>query len=143
APPGVVDREGEHAVQAIDDSRTVLFPAVHDDLGVRRRAETVAAGFEIGPQIAMVVDLTVEDDPDRPVFVGHRLPAAGQVDDGQTPMAERDPLVVVEAVAVGAPMGDGLVHAAYGVAHRGLQWRVETEGSGDSAHHAAPWYASR
>ena len=54
-------------------------------------AEMVAARLEIAAQLAMVVDLAVEDDPDRAVFVGHRLVAAGAIDDRQTAMAERLP----------------------------------------------------
>ena len=32
-------------------------------------AERVAAALELAPQLAVVVDLAVEDDPDRPVLV--------------------------------------------------------------------------
>ena len=49
------------------------------------------ARLELGPQRGVVVDLAVEDDPDRPVLVGHRLVAGGrEVDDRQAAMAERD-----------------------------------------------------
>ena len=56
--------------------------------GVAVGAEAVAGAFEPAAQLAEVVDLAVEDDPDRAVFVGHRLMPAGQVDDRQPPMAQ-------------------------------------------------------
>jgi hypothetical protein len=40
----------------------------------------------------VVVDFSVEDDPDGPVFVGHRLLAAGAVDDRKATMAQREPI---------------------------------------------------
>src|SRR5262249_46296498 len=57
-------------------------------------------------QLEIVVDLAIEDDPHRPVFVGHRLMTGTEVDDGQTPhrhpessrAADVGPLVVWPAV---------------------------------------------
>ncbi len=46
-------------------------------------AEPMAARFELGAQLGEVVDLAVEDDPDRAVLVGHRLIAGGEIDDAQ------------------------------------------------------------
>jgi len=48
---------------------------------VKLPAEAVAALFEIGTELAVVVDLAVEGDPDGFVFVGDGLVAAGEVDD--------------------------------------------------------------
>ncbi len=44
--------------------------------------------FELGTQDGVVVDFAVEDCPDRPVLVAHRLVAGMQVDDGEAPVAE-------------------------------------------------------
>ncbi len=55
----------------------------------RTRAETMPLGFEQRAQIAVVVDLAVEDDPAGAVFVRHRLMAAGAIDDREPAMAER------------------------------------------------------
>ncbi len=40
--PRVVQRQAEHPVEIIDTAGPMVFPQVHDDLPVRRRAETVA-----------------------------------------------------------------------------------------------------
>ena len=46
-----------------------------------RVAKPVAARLELGPQLQIVEDLPVENDPQRAVFVGHGLLAGGEVDD--------------------------------------------------------------
>ena len=76
------------------------------------RPEPVAAGLEIAPQVAVVVDLAVEDDPDRLVFVGHRLLAAGPVDDGQPAMTKRKPGRAMNGAAVRTAMMQALGHRA-------------------------------
>ena len=72
-----------------------LFVEVDDDFGVGVRAEDVAARDQVASQLAVVVDLAVEDELDRAVLVGHRLVRGGaEVDDAQP--AEAEP---------GAPVG--------------------------------------
>ena len=62
----------------------------------------------------MVVDLAVEHDPARVVFVGHRLRAPGDVDDGQAAVAEAGLLAIDETVAVRASMGQATRHRSHG-----------------------------
>jgi hypothetical protein len=52
-----------------------------DDLGVAARAEHVTQRDELRNQLAIVVDLAVEDDDHRAVLVEKRLLAGLQVDD--------------------------------------------------------------
>ena len=74
--------------------------------------------FERGPKGGVIVDFAVVDDPNRPVLVGHRLPAAEHVHDREPahPQAHRslDPeaLAVRPAVAqhVPHPRETRLVH---------------------------------
>ena len=61
----VPDREREHAAQVLDAGVAPLLVGVDDRLGVGARAVAVAGGFELGPDVGVVVDLAVEDDPDR------------------------------------------------------------------------------
>ena len=57
--------------------------------------------LERAAQLDEVVDLAKAHDPDRVVFIGDRLVAAGQVDDAQPPGGEADPGGREKAVAVG------------------------------------------
>src|SRR5690606_31415786 len=81
--PPVVEREGELAVQALEQPLAPLLPAVHEHLGVRARAEAVAGPLELLTELDVVEDLAVEDDQEGAVLVAEGLRAAGQVDDAQ------------------------------------------------------------
>ena len=108
--PLIGDREREHAVEALDAGVAVLLVGVDDGFGVGLGAERWPRASQVAAQLAVVVDLAVEDDPDRAVLVGHRLLAAGAVDDGQAPVAERHPRRVKVAAAVGAAMVEPVGH---------------------------------
>ena len=82
----------------------VLLVEVDDDLGVGFRREDVPLLLERGAQLHVVEDLAVEDDPDAPVLVGDRLPAALEVDDAQPRVGEADVRIPVEAETVRAPV---------------------------------------
>ncbi len=96
----------------LDAAGAVLLVEVHDRLGVGGRVERVAARFEIAPQRLVVVDLTVEHDPDRAVLVPDRLAPGLEVDDAQTTHAEPDALGDVEPFAVGSAMRHDVAHRA-------------------------------
>ena len=66
-------------------------------------------------QLAVVVDLAVEDHDRLAVLAEDRLVAGGQVDDAQALDAEPDAGVAVDAPGVGPPVLDGLAHGL----HRG------------------------
>ena len=78
-------------------------------LSVRKR---VPAPLEIAPQLLVVVDLAVEDDPDRAVLVRDRLVAAVEIDDAEAAHAERDAVADVHTLIVGAAMRHGAAHGA-------------------------------
>ena len=65
------------------------------------RVERVPAGVELRAQLAIVVDLAVEDHPDRAVLVADRLMAAGEIDDAQPAHAER------RAISTNIPSSSG------------------------------------
>src|SRR5881296_1662584 len=69
----VPHRDGEHAVEILDERRPTLFIEMDDDLGVGEGPESVTAYGQALAQLAEVVDLAVEDDPHGAVFVCHRL----------------------------------------------------------------------
>lgn len=72
--------------------------------------ECMAALEEFRSQLQVVVDLSVEDDLERAVFIGHRLVAAGQVDNAQATVTQRATLIQVTTKTVGAAMSDAVAH---------------------------------
>ena len=67
--------------------------------------------FQLCAQLAEVVDLAVEHDPDGTVFVVDGLMASGEVDDAQPPHPERDAVVHPHPFVIRAAMADDLAHA--------------------------------
>ena len=133
----VPERKGKHAAEAVDRAIAPLFVGVDDDFGIGLRAEHVARSLELGADVGEVVDLAVEDDPDRPVLVGERLIARRQIDDAQTAMSEADAGTDEEAVGVGPAMRDDVGHRRESAAIDRLS-RVEVDFSSDAAHIRRP-----
>ena len=83
-----------------------------DRLGVAGRPECVAGTLELPAQLLVVVDLAVEDDADRAIFVEHRLLPAGQIDDAEAAHAERHAIRDVDALFIGPAMHHHPAHRA-------------------------------
>src|SRR5580658_5307962 len=91
--------------------------------------------YEIFAQLDEVVDLPVHDDADGPVLVEERLLGLGaQIDDREAPVAERSAPAAPDAVGVGTPVGDRVVHPAHA---RLVRRRVARDETRDTAHDAA------
>ena len=120
APARIPDREREHAAEVVDAVVAPLLVGVDDALGVRLRAIDVAEAFELAPEVAVVVNLAVEADPDRLVFVGERLLAGGEIHDAQTAMAEGRLLVDEKPGSVRTAMHEDVAHRHHAVA---VFWR--------------------
>jgi hypothetical protein len=90
-----------------------LLVRMDDGLGIARGVEDVAGGFELGPQLLVVVDLTVEDEPHGSVFVVDRLLAGRQIDDAQPAHPETDAGFHVDPFVVGTAMPDDVAHAVH------------------------------
>src|SRR5205085_7356795 len=91
SPRAVPEREGPHAVEALDAALAPLAVGGEDDLGVGRAAEAVALGLELAAELPVVVDLAVVDEPKRAVLAREGLVArVAQVDDREPAEAERD-----------------------------------------------------
>src|SRR3546814_8295253 len=76
----IVDREGEHTVEARQAVGAPLAPGGDDDFGIAAGAETMAAILEFGAQLAEIVDLTIIGERDELVIARHRLRAALDID---------------------------------------------------------------
>ena len=138
----VPQRKREHAAQPCHAVRAPGPPGVDDDLGVALGAEGQAQALQLRHQLAVVVDLAVEDDDDAAVGTVQRLLAGGDVDDGQPPVAEAQARLDVQAAFIRAAMVLRVVHAPEhdGV---GLALAARVEEAGDATHGVGPFVAGR
>jgi hypothetical protein len=95
--------------------RSSLTHAVQDHLDVGLGPEAMAGSDQTAAQLGAVVDLAVADQLDVAGLVADRLVAGRQIDDAETPLAQRDPFVPVVAAAVRTAMRQGLGHGRHGV----------------------------
>src|SRR6187551_1044306 len=70
----------------------------------------MSRGLKLRTQRAVIVDLAVEDDPARFVFVGDRLVPALDVDDAETTHAERGPAADQVTGIVRSSVRHGIAH---------------------------------
>jgi len=73
----------------------------------------MAALQEAAAQVPVVVDLSVEDDHLRAVFVEDRLPAPAHVDDAEAPHPQPDRSGHVESLVVRATLPQGGTHPTH------------------------------
>ena len=132
SPPCVPDRDCEHAPQTVDEPVAVLLVEVQQDLRIAVGAEAMAPfPLEVAPQFAVVVDLAVLDDVERPVLIRDRLIARLEIDDREPPRRERDLSVAEFAEAVRAAMDERGAHRRDAVGDRRAVCRGD---SADPAH---------
>src|SRR5271167_4971411 len=74
--------------------------------------EAMTLLLELTAEFAEVVDLSVEDDPHRAIFVEYRLASARQVNDAQAAHAEAGALLDEHTFIVGPAMDERLTHPA-------------------------------
>jgi hypothetical protein len=111
--PLVPDRAGEHAVQPAEQPVLPLLPAMHQNLGVRVvRRKDMAGGLELLSELAVIVDLAVEDDPYGAVLVAHRLVARDKIDDRKSAEAQCYVGRGIVAVVIRTAVLDAGRHAA-------------------------------
>ena len=80
----IPDRKSEHPAQVLEEPGALLLIEVHDHFRVGPRPKAVPPALELGAQFDEVVDLAVQDNPYRAVFIGNGLPARIEIDDRQT-----------------------------------------------------------
>ncbi len=132
-PARIPDRKREHPPQPVHAVVPPLLVRVHDCFGIGSRAIPVSGRFEIRTHIGMVVDLAVEDDPDRLVLVGERLVARRKVHDAQAAMGERGVLIDQQPRIVRTAVGDDVAHRDRAFTIAGAE-PVGGDDPGDAAH---------
>ena len=124
----VPDGDRELAVQHAGHAGAVLLIEVQQDLDLGVGGKDMALGGEGCAQLAVIINLAIEDDGNRLVLVEDRLLAGCHIDDGQTPCPERYSRPLPEAGRIGPAVPQALGHALEG---RSIVWPGE---AGDPAH---------
>jgi len=106
----------------------ILFIEMDEDLGVGKGGKLMSSLDKVLPEFTVVVDLTVEDDTDRFVFVEDRLITPCDIDDREPPHPQGDMPVVINPFIVRAAVKNGPAH------HRQKGRIRPARNSDDSAH---------
>src|SRR5262245_11639243 len=85
APP-IPHSKGEHAAKISHALFTVLFVRMDDRFGIGSGLEPMTSRKQISCKVPVVIDLPIEYDDHRIIFVEHRLFAATEIDDAQPAM---------------------------------------------------------
>lgn len=108
---GVPDGEGEHAVEFIEDGAAPLEVTEDDDFGIGVAEERVTELEEFLADFEEVINFAIEDHPDIARGIGHGLvPCWGEIEDGEASEAEAEGAIEVEAIVIGAAVGESVGH---------------------------------
>ena len=83
----------------------------------------MSAGLQVAPEVGVVIDLAVEHNPNRPVFVRERLLARLEIDDAEATMREGGLSVQAQARFVRTAMCDDVAHPQRASARIGVERR--------------------
>ena len=108
----VPDSERILPVQKLQTVRAVGLIEVKDYFRIRIGGEAVPDGLQGRPQLDIVEDLAIEDDPQGAVFIRDGLVAPFQIDDAQSGASQANLPVQVEAETVGAAVAHHGEHPA-------------------------------
>src|SRR5450631_2979697 len=87
---------------------------MNDSFRVAMGRVTMASRDELFAQGGVVVDFSVEDDPEGAIFVADGLVAGRQIDDAEAPHAQAHGTVRVHALIVGSAVHHRLAHSPDG-----------------------------
>src|SRR5262249_49972285 len=145
----IPESESEHPVQAgvEEPLRSPFLVRMNDDLGVGPRSEAMPGSPELVSQVIEVVDLPVEDDPDRPVLVAHGLVAGRRaVDDAEPPVgkpdARRRPDPAIVGTACQHDIAHPFQHGRLGAVPRAIEDSCDPTHGGPSPLHETPSVAA-
>jgi hypothetical protein len=106
----VPDGEGEHPAESIHAIFAILFVHVEDDFRVRDCGEVVPLGQEFGRQFTVIVDLSVENDPQGKILIGDGLVAGCEINNAQPPHPDAQREICMDPTSIGPPTGKRLAH---------------------------------
>src|SRR5437667_2527635 len=106
----IPNREGKHATQLLQAFGTQFLVKVNNHLRIRLSLEGVPFTKQDTPQLLIVIDLPIENDPDRAVLIREWLVASAEVNDGQPAMAQANLVSHVESLVVRPAVANRLEH---------------------------------
>src|SRR5256885_3114393 len=77
----IPDCKSKHPAQILDTILAILLIQMNEDFGIGGGIECVAFGEQILSDLLIIIDLTVQYDPDGLVFIVDRLVTITQIDD--------------------------------------------------------------
>src|SRR5262249_60057357 len=87
---GSLDGKGQHSAQMVDAVLAVFFIQKEDRFGVAVGSITMAAMFQLGTEMRIVVNFTIKNNPDGAVLIGHRLMPPGNINDAEPAERHRE-----------------------------------------------------
>ena len=109
--PRVPHGECEHTVEPVEAFLAELLVEVEQDFRIRAGDQPVTRASELLSQLDVVVDLPVEDDPQRAVVVGHRLVTRRcRVEYREATNAEADITLEIQPSVVGPAVRQAITH---------------------------------
>jgi hypothetical protein len=136
--PRIVQPEREHSGQPIETRRSPLAIRLKQNLGVATGSEPMATGFQLGAELAIIVNLAVEIDLQLPGGVAHGLmPAGGEIDYRKA--AVRQPDSSIRRPPLPRVIGTAMTHGiSLRDEKRAVANRCNGSNSNDSAHYRCP-----
>src|SRR2546425_9607313 len=107
----IPNRKRKHPAQVLWTIGAPLVVGVNDSFRIAVGIELVAELFELLAQLAIVVDLAVENNPGGAVLIMNRLLSVREIDDREPPHRQSHPIAEIETVIVRTTMTNRLVHA--------------------------------
>ena len=122
----------KHTIETLETSVAPTFIGLENNFGIGTCAKARAPGGEIGTQLAVVVDLAVENNPDASAGIHHRLVGVrAEIDDRQPAVAKHGGAAYSDALVVRPAMRQPPHHAADSLR---VAWLSPVHHSCDSAH---------
>src|SRR6266853_2264629 len=121
----------------LDAIPPILLVEVDDALGVAMRAEGVAQSDELLAKRQVIVDFSIEDDPNGAVLVAEGLVPSGEVHNTQPAHAYAGAVVCVDSVVIRSAMRHDVAHPAQ-LSRVGPRVPSKFQDSSYSAHSGTP-----
>ncbi len=106
----VPDGKGKHSAQVLDAVFPIFFVQVNDGFRVAVSAITMATRDQLLTQDRVVVNLAIENDPDRSIFIADGLVPGCDIDDAEPSHAQADTSSSKSAFIVRTAMSHHIAH---------------------------------